>query len=173
MGSIGGHHCDLNSAATFAGLLAAQLKLCSRSTLNTAYVRPGATLRELQCKLRLVATVLGLGPLSKSYRARCLYGLCRYWVDFRKFCSMIEAGHWCGKATGREIWARRISWVGSQNHQGRVNGVSQISEEHRFGSHLHLLAGFGETLNKGTVALALHFHPWRELPRSLIPQSSS
>lgn len=51
------------------------------------------------------------------------------------------------KAVG-EICARCTSWVGSQNHQGRVDGVSQVNEEHRFGSHLHLLAGLGATLKK-------------------------
>lgn len=87
--------------------------------------------------------LLGLGCLSRATRytkvSCCFLGFGDLSDILGKFAAVAKAGYFSVGAAGRGLgWASELGGTGSWNHQGGVNGVSQVKGEHRFGSHLCL-----------------------------------
>lgn len=78
-----------------------------------------------------------------------------------------EAGHLCGGGTGRGSGqADKLAGVGSQNHQGWANGVSQVNVEDRFGAFLSQAGWVKGEFSKETVVPASTFIPRKSCPHS-------
>ena len=87
---------------------------------------------------------------------KALYGVCGPFGDFRKVCNVSQKPR---KEVKTEC---QLSGIGCGNHQGSVNGVSQIIRGFGFDAHLcQQTQLWGEWLHTGTNGVFQHFNPKR------------